>query len=70
MAQDALLRVFRFLERWRDDSLFSTWLFAIAINVYRSHMRRRQPLEVPLDPARPFAGPETRPETPKPGSAP
>jgi len=57
MAQDALLRAYRFLDRWRDDSRFSTWLFAIAINVYRSHMRRLRPAEVPLDSGRSIAGP-------------
>jgi RNA polymerase sigma-70 factor (ECF subfamily) len=57
MAQDALLRAYRFLDRWRDDSRFSTWLFAIAINVYRSQMRRLRPAEVPLDPGRSVAGP-------------
>ncbi len=49
MAQDAFLRVFRFLDRWRDDAAFSTWLFAVATNVYRSHLRRMRPEEVPLE---------------------
>jgi RNA polymerase sigma-70 factor (ECF subfamily) len=40
MAQEAFLRVFRKLDRWRDDSRFSTWLFAVSLNVYRSHVRR------------------------------
>jgi len=40
MAQEAFLRSFRFLDRWRRESAFSTWLFALALNVYRSQMRR------------------------------
>ena len=42
MAQDAFLKAFRFLHRWRGDAAFSTWLFAVATNVCRSRMRRRR----------------------------
>ena len=48
MAQDALLRVFRFLDRWDGDCAFSTWMFAVALNVYRSQARRFRP-EIPLE---------------------
>jgi RNA polymerase sigma-70 factor (ECF subfamily) len=48
MAQEAFLRAFRKLDLWSDTSRFSTWLFALALNVYRSQMRRVRPLEVPL----------------------
>lgn len=56
MAQEAFLRAFRGLPKWRRDAAFSTWLFAIATNVYRSELRRipvYAPLESvpePLDP--------------------
>jgi RNA polymerase sigma-70 factor (ECF subfamily) len=40
MAQEAFLRAFRSLHRWRRESLFSTWLFALATNLYRSELRR------------------------------
>ena len=49
MAQDAFLRAFRFLGRWRGEAAFSTWLFALATNVYRSKMRRRRLDTRPLD---------------------
>ena len=49
MAQEAFLRAFRFLDRWRGEAAFSTWLFALATNVYRSQMRRRRLETVPLD---------------------
>jgi RNA polymerase sigma-70 factor (ECF subfamily) len=53
MAQDAFLRAYRALGQWRGDAAFSTWLFAVSINVFRSHMRRVQPVEVPLEEVRP-----------------
>jgi RNA polymerase sigma-70 factor (ECF subfamily) len=43
MAQDAMLKCFRSLHQWRRDGKFSTWLFALAMNVYRSHLRRFYP---------------------------
>ena len=50
-AQEAFLKAFRFLGRWRGDAAFSTWLFALATNVYRSQMRRRRIVELALDEA-------------------
>ncbi len=40
MAQEAFLRAYRALHQWRKDAAFSTWLFALATNVYRSELRR------------------------------
>lgn len=40
MAQEAFLRAYRALDRWRKDAAFSTWLFALATNLYRSELRR------------------------------
>jgi len=40
MAQEAFLRAFRALGQWRKDAVFSTWLFALATNLYRSELRR------------------------------
>jgi RNA polymerase sigma-70 factor (ECF subfamily) len=40
MAQEAFLRAYRGLGQWRRDALFSTWLFAVATNLYRSELRR------------------------------
>ena len=51
MAQDALVACYRSLRSWRGDSQFSTWLFGLALNVYRSRLRRLRPLLVPLDEA-------------------
>jgi RNA polymerase sigma-70 factor (ECF subfamily) len=49
MAQEAFLRIFQQLARFRGDSAFSTWMFSVALNVYRSTLRRRILPSVPLD---------------------
>jgi RNA polymerase sigma-70 factor (ECF subfamily) len=49
LAQEAFLRAYRGLARWRQEAAFSTWLFAIATNLYRSEIRRLPPLTAPLD---------------------
>ncbi|MFN2488559.1 MAG: RNA polymerase sigma factor [Actinomycetota bacterium] len=40
VTQDAFVRAFRFLPRYRGDSKFSTWLFAIARNCAIDELRR------------------------------
>lgn len=59
MAQEAFLRAYRGLEGFRGDAAFSTWLFALATNVYRSELRRIPQRMVALDdapePADPFS---------------
>jgi RNA polymerase sigma-70 factor (ECF subfamily) len=49
MAQEAFLRAYRALGTWRQDAAFSTWLFALAANLYRSELRRIPPRAVRLD---------------------
>jgi RNA polymerase sigma-70 factor, ECF subfamily len=49
MAQEAFLRAYRSLGTWRRDAAFSTWLFAVATNVYCSELRRIPPRPVALD---------------------
>jgi len=59
MAQEAFLRAYRGLAQWRKDAVFSTWLFALATNLYRSELRRIPARTVSLeDIAEP---PDTRP---------
>ena len=48
MAQEAFLKVFRNLGRWRRDAGFSTWMFSVALNHYRTAMRRHRPVHVEL----------------------
>ena len=49
MAQEAFLQAFRGLRSWRRDAAFSTWLFSVATNVYRTEMRRVRPELLPID---------------------
>lgn len=49
LAQEAFLRAFGALSRWHRRSKFSTWLLALAMNVYRSELRRTPPITVSLD---------------------
>lgn len=51
LAQEAFLKCFRSLHQWRHDAEFSTWLFAIAMSVYSSQVRRFQPVFEALDEA-------------------
>ncbi len=49
MAQEAFMKVYRSLGKWRQEARFSTWLFAVALNHYRSSMRRRMPASVSVE---------------------
>jgi RNA polymerase sigma-70 factor (ECF subfamily) len=49
MAQEAFLRAYRNLSNWRQESAFSTWLFALATNLYCSELRRIPPISLPFD---------------------
>ena len=57
MAQEAFLRAWRGLAHWRRESSFSTWLFALAANVYRNELKRfpteTAPLDAALEPSKP-----------------
>lgn len=67
MAQEAFMRAFRGLRGWRGDGAFSTWLFGLAVNVFRSEVRRvpadtgeLQAEELVRDPRDPTAAAEAR----------
>jgi len=43
MAQEAFMKIYRGLPKWRQDSRFSTWAYTVAMNHYRSALRRHAP---------------------------
>jgi RNA polymerase sigma-70 factor (ECF subfamily) len=49
LAQEAFLRAFRHLRSWRREAAFSTWLFALASNLYRTELKRLPPRAESLD---------------------
>lgn len=49
MAQSAFLRAYKALASWRREAAFSTWLFALASNLYRTEIRRIPARTVGLD---------------------
>ena len=52
MAQEVFLRAYRGLGQWRKEAAFSTWLFALAANFYRSELRRIPAYTVSIDDVR------------------
>lgn len=48
MAQEAFVRVWRGLAQWRRASSFSTWLFAVAANVFRNELKRVPTANLPI----------------------
>jgi RNA polymerase sigma-70 factor (ECF subfamily) len=56
LAQEAFLRIWRGLATWRRESSFSTWIFSVAANVYRSHLKNLPELSLDdvSEPASPF----------------
>jgi RNA polymerase sigma-70 factor (ECF subfamily) len=49
LAQEAFVRAWRGLATWRRESSFSTWLFALAANVYRNDLKRFPTVNLPIE---------------------
>lgn len=58
MAQEAFIKAYRALPKFRGDSAFYTWLYRIAINTAKNHLvaRARKPAGVDVDDAQFFEG--------------
>jgi RNA polymerase sigma-70 factor (ECF subfamily) len=63
MAQEALVRAWRGLAQWRREASFSTWLFALAANVFRSELKRFPAVNVPMEEVKEPAGPAKQHDT-------
>jgi RNA polymerase sigma-70 factor (ECF subfamily) len=51
LTQDAFLRAFRNIQRFRGDALFSTWLHRLTVNVVLMAFRRKKRPRISLDEA-------------------
>jgi RNA polymerase sigma-70 factor (ECF subfamily) len=60
LAQEAFIRAWRGLGQWRRESTFSTWLFALAANVFRSDLKRFPTVSLPLDEVAEPSGPASQ----------
>ncbi len=51
VAQEAFIKAYRALPRFRGDSAFYTWLYRIAVNTAKNHLvaAKRRPMEYDLD---------------------
>ncbi len=51
ITQEAFIKAYRALPRFRGDSAFYTWLYRIAVNTAKNHLaaQRRRPIDVELD---------------------
>ena len=49
MAQEAFVRAWRNLGQWRREASFSTWLFALAANVFRNELQRVPAMNLPIE---------------------
>ncbi len=60
MAQEAFVRAWRNLAQWRRESSFSTWLFALAANVFRNELKRIPVMNLPIEEVAEPAEPPTQ----------
>ena len=51
LTQDAFLQTFRKIQSFRGDSLFSTWLHRLTVNIVLMSFRKKSRLEISLDEA-------------------
>lgn len=44
LAQDTFIRIYRYMPTRREGSSFSAWVYTIAVNIMRDHMRKKKPM--------------------------
>ncbi len=51
ITQEAFIKAYRALPRFRGDSAFYTWMYRIAVNTAKNHLAalRRRPMDIELD---------------------
>jgi RNA polymerase sigma-70 factor, ECF subfamily len=49
VAQEAFIRIFKGIARFRGDAALGTWIYRLAVNAALSHRSRRPPAAEPLD---------------------
>ena len=51
ITQEAFIKAYRAIPRFRGDSAFYTWMYRIAVNTAKNHLaaQRRRPMDVELD---------------------
>jgi RNA polymerase sigma-70 factor (ECF subfamily) len=51
ITQDAFIKAYRALPRFRGDSAFYTWIYRIAVNTAKNYLaaQRRRPMDIELD---------------------
>jgi RNA polymerase sigma-70 factor (ECF subfamily) len=49
LTQDVFIQVFRKLATFREDALFSTWLYRVTVNTVLMEFRKKHPRQVSLD---------------------
>jgi len=51
ITQEAFIKAYRALPRFRGDSAFYTWMYRIAVNTAKNHLaaQRRRPMNIELD---------------------
>ncbi len=61
VAQEAFIRIFRGLAKFRGDAALSTWIYRLAVNAALSHRTRRAGTRLPVDDNQGEAGMDSQP---------
>jgi RNA polymerase sigma-70 factor (ECF subfamily) len=61
VSQEAFIRIFRGLPKFRGDAALSTWIYRLAVNAALSHRSRRAGVRLPVDDSQNEAGMDAQP---------